>query len=414
MQIQVKQETSVAEIRGNTGRLKATEFASCGRKQDVSGASQAGHHSANQSRRECINRYRTGLSLNPVIVPVFATADEVLMPTCASRARRWVKQGKATPFWLNDVWCVRLRFLPSATNKQQIVVGIDPGSKREAFTVASNVHTYLNVLADAVTWVKDAVETRRNLRRSRRNRKTPCRANRKNRGKSPFPPSTKARWQLKLRVVEKLRQMYPVSGFAVEDVAATTHDKSSAWNKSFSPLETGKRWFYSELRKLGILTLKAGHQTAQLRRDYAQVKDPDKMAKSFHAHNVDSWVLAKDALGADTQDRPENIRVLHCRPLQFRRRVLQLQNPGKGGIRRRHGGTISLGLKRGTLVKHPRYGFCTVGGTMGGRVSLHDLSGKRLCQNAKLSAFRVLRRTSLIFKQPNPRPRPEGRGFFPF
>jgi hypothetical protein len=400
MQIQVKQKTSVAEIRGNTGRSKAAEFASCGREQDVSGASQAGHHSANQSRRERINRYRTGLPLNPVIVPVFAPDGEVLMPTCASRARRWVKQGKATPFWLNGVWCVRLCFEPNGRKKQEVVVGIDPGSKREAFTVASKAHTYINILADAVTWVKDAVETRRNLRRSRRNRKTPCRANRKNRSKSPFPPSTKARWQLKLRVVNQLRKMFPITGYVVEDIKATTHGKSEGWNKSFSPLETGKRWLYSELEKLGSLSLKAGHETALLREQYQLLKTTDKMALTFSAHNVDSWVLAKSEL--EFRGRPENTRITHCRPLQFRRRSLHLQNPTRGGTRRSHGGTLSLGFKRGSLAKHPKYGLCTIGGTLKGRLSLHGMDGKRLCQNAKLQDVKLLRRTSLLFLPVNP------------
>jgi hypothetical protein len=198
------------------------------------------------------------------------------MPTCASRARRWVEQNKATPFWLNGVWCIRLAFEPSGRNKQKVVVGIDPGSKREAFTVASKAHTYLNVLADSVDWVKDAVKARSMLRRSRRNRNTPCRANRRNRAKCPFPPSTKARWQLKLRVVNQLRRIYPITGYAVEDIKASTHGKSERWNAAFSPLEVGKKWMYDELRKLGYLTLKPGHETAELRKAFGVLKSEEK------------------------------------------------------------------------------------------------------------------------------------------
>jgi hypothetical protein len=336
------------------------------------------------------------------------------MPTYASRARRWVEQKKATPFWLNGVWCVRLKFEPSGRKKQEVVVGIDPGSKREAFTVASAAHTYLNVLADSVDWVKDAVETRAMLRRCRRNRNTACRANRKNRAKCPFPPSTKARWQLKLRVVNCFRRMYPISGYAVEDIKASTHGKNERWNSAFSPLEVGKKWMYAELAKLGTLTLKAGHETAELRKAFGVVKGSDKMALCFAAHNVDSWVLAKDVLGA--RGRPENTRVIHCKPLQFRRRSLHLQNPAKYGVRRGHGGTLSMGFKRGSPVKHPKHGLSTVGGTMDGRLSLHNLSGKRLCQNAKPQGTTLLKRTTLIFqavRRNGIRPTPEGVGFLP-
>jgi hypothetical protein len=44
-----------------------------------------------------------------------------------------------------------------------------------------------------VTWVKKHVEARRNMRRARRYRKTPCRAGRANRSRASLPPSTKAR-----------------------------------------------------------------------------------------------------------------------------------------------------------------------------------------------------------------------------
>ena len=79
-------------------------------------------------------------------------------------ARRWIKSGKATPFWKRGIFCVRLNVEPSDRKVQEIVVGIDPGSKKEAITVKSELRTYLNIQADAVTWVKDAVEVRRNMR----------------------------------------------------------------------------------------------------------------------------------------------------------------------------------------------------------------------------------------------------------
>lgn len=319
------------------------------------------------------------------------------MPTSASRARRWVRANKATPFWKNGVWGVQLKFQPSGRTKQDVVVGIDPGSKREAYTVASKAHTYLNVLCDAVDWVKEAVETRKNLRRSRRYRKDPYRRQRKNCVRGGIPPSTKARWQLKLRVVNQLRKLFPITGFALEDVAAKTREGEDRWNGTFSPLQVGKAWMEGELRRLGNLTLKKGYETAELRKQFGVIKATDKMSLRFDAHNVDSWVLAKDALGVPC-GKPENLRLVQCRPLRFRRRSLHLQNPTKRGVRRRHGGTISLGFKRGSLVKHPRYGLTTVGGTANGRVSLHAFGGKRLTDKAKPTDLKFLKRTSILFQ----------------
>src|ERR1051326_2410610 len=67
-----------------------------------------------------------------MFVPVCAQHGVPLMPTTPAWARRWVKQGKATPFWKQGVWCVRLNQEPSARLIQPIAVGIDPGSKKEA------------------------------------------------------------------------------------------------------------------------------------------------------------------------------------------------------------------------------------------------------------------------------------------
>jgi hypothetical protein len=40
---------------------------------------------------------------------------------------------------------------------------------------------------------------------------------------------------------------------------------------------------YGQLRKLGTLTLKAGHETAELRKAFGLVKGQDKMSLSFNA-----------------------------------------------------------------------------------------------------------------------------------
>ncbi len=159
-----------------------------------------------------------------MFVPVIDTNQRPLMPTSPSRARRWIKSGKATGFWKRGIFCVRLNVEPSTGNTQPIAVGIDPGSKREAFTVKSRFATYLNILAHAVDWVKEHVETRAQMRRTRRGRKTPCRHKRANRlvNTQRLPPSTKARWQWKLRIVNWLAKMFPITAFVIEDIKART------------------------------------------------------------------------------------------------------------------------------------------------------------------------------------------------
>jgi hypothetical protein len=320
------------------------------------------------------------------------------MPTTPNRAASWIKSGKATPFWKCGIFCVRLNIEPSDRKVQEIAVGVDPGSKKEAFTVKSEAHTFLNIQTDAVQHVKKAVETRRQMRRVRRYRKTPCRQNRKNRARGGLPPSTKARWQWKLRVADWISKLYPISRFVVEDIKAGTLKGGSRWNVSFSPLEVGKSWFYSELGKLVPVDTKQGWETKDLRDRLGLKKSKAKLSEKFEAHCVDSWVLANWWTGGHT--RPDNTEILLVSPLRFHRRQLHRLEPAKGGIRSPYGGTRSLGFKRGSLVKHPKYGLAYVGGYLKGRISLHSVeTGSRLCQNAKPAECKFLCFNSIRFRE---------------
>jgi RRXRR protein len=313
-------------------------------------------------------------------VPVVSSTGKPLMPTSNWRANELITAGKALRRFSKGVFYIKLVHRANG-DTQPVAVGIDPGSKKEGFTVKSPTATYLNVQTDAVTWVKDAVETRRNLRHSRRNRNTPCRQNRSNRAIGGISPSTKARFGWKVRIASWLSKLYPVSRFVVEDIKAHCFG-GRRWNKSFSPLQVGKKYFYNELGKIAPVDTLQGYETFELRNQMGLVKSKQKMSSVFEAHCVDSWVLANYYVGGHTV--PDNKEMLLITPMQFSRRQLHVQNPTKGDIRKQYGGTRSLGFKRGSWVKHPKYGLCFVGGTSKGRISLHDLStGKRLTQKAK-------------------------------
>lgn len=88
----------------------------------------------------------------------------------------------------------------------------------------------------------------------------------------------------------------------------------------------------------------------------------------------------------------DSTQLIEVIPLEFHRRQLHRLQHATGHIRPRYGGTLSAGFKRGSIVKHPKYGFCYVGGWQESptkknpqrkTISLHSLNtGKRLCQNA--------------------------------
>jgi hypothetical protein len=309
------------------------------------------------------------------------------MPCHAARARELVRKGRAVRRFRKGIFYIQLLDRKDGET-QPVACGIDPGSKWEGFTVKDAKRTFINIHADAVTHVKEAVKLRREMRRSRRNRKTPCRKPRFNRSRGGLPPSTKARWDWKLRLSRFLVTLYPISIFMVEDVAAKKRQGQRRWNESFSVLEVGKIWFYREISRIAPVTLVRGYATKILRDSLGLEKSSRKSEETFRAHCVDSWVLAAFAVGGTISD---NTRIIRIAPLRFRRRSLHLCQPDKGGVRRRHGGTTSLGLKRGTQVLHQRFGFCYVGGYMGDRLSLHAMQdGRRLTQKARRQDLIVL------------------------
>ena len=380
-------------VRAGNGRLKTTEPAIRGRVQDTEDASQVLSPSAGQSRREKLlvktERSEQSPWSSPVWVPVISSTGTPLMPCRPAYARALIRSGRAQKRWFRGIFAIKL--LDRAEGKvQQVVVGVDPGSKREAMTVQSKQHTYLNVLSDAVTHVKDRVEVRRNMRRSRRFRKTPCRKNKANRNINckRLPPSTKARWQVKFNILNFLKKLYPVSDIVVEDIKAKTLRGSKKWNKSFSPLEVGKTWFYDEVSQIGNLILKQGYETFERRNLLGLKKTSKKLDETFKAHNVDSWVLASFLTGKSSVDNRGMFRVI---PLQLHRRQLHRFESGTGGIRRLYGGTQSCGFRRGSVVNHTKLGMVYVGGTMDGKISLHDLkSGKRLTQSGSYKDVKFL------------------------
>ena len=307
-----------------------------------------------------------------------------LMPCCPARARRLIASRNATPFIHKGVFCIRLNRAPSDNKFQPVSIGVDPGSKKEGISIVTEKKTVLNIQLDAVTWVKDAVEARRNSRRARRFRKTPCRKSTSNNYTRDtwLPPSTKARWQSKLNLIKSLKQVFPISICVVEDICAITKEGQKKWNKSFSPLEVGKKWFYTQLEtETFIVVLKEGFETSNMRKEQELYKSSEKLSDKWDAHCVDSWVLAASAMQTLP---PIDKTMILLKPMQFHRRQLHAFQPAMGGVRRLYGSTRSMGFRRGSIVSHPKYGICTIGGTSNGRISLHSLStGIRLCRNAK-------------------------------
>lgn len=189
-----------------------------------------------------------------------------------------------------------------------------------------------------------------------------------------------------------LKRLLPLTDVVVEDVQAVTRNgKGRKWNLAFSPVQVGKEHLYRLLAGMGLeVHLKQGWETKQLREAYGLKKTKEKAKQCFASHCVDSWVLAASASGAET---PTCQRLWYVVGAVLHRRQLHRLQASKGGERKPYGGTRSLGVKRGTVVKHPTYGLGTVGGFDRKKktISLHDYrTNKRLTQSAKVKDCRVL------------------------
>ena len=381
---QVKSMTRVSGLPTRKSRkIQETESSSRGREKYISDTSLVGNPYDDQSRREQLPEQSVRKVTSNHWIPIISSNGNPLMPCHPARARQLIKQNKVKKQFTNSICYLKLS-KSSQENIQDISCGIDSGSKREAITVKSKNKTFINILADARTGIKESLETRRYMRRSRRFRKTPCRKNKLNRkrNKNFIPPSTRARYNSKIRIINILKKIYPISIYVVEDIKAKSLKGKKNWNKNFSPLEVGKTYFYNILKTYGNLILKEGWETFKIREKLNLVKTKKKLDKIFSAHNIDSWVLANFPF--DIQTYPENIDMYYFEQIGLRRRQLHMFQFSKGGKRQRNGGTVSLGITKGTLIKikyKKKEILCYIGGNMDGKLSGHDLKTcKRISQ----------------------------------
>jgi hypothetical protein len=340
------------------------------------------------------------------------------MPCTPAKARHLFKTGRAKPKRNKlGLFYVQLTYEQKPDN-QPLVVGIDPGSKFEGYSVVGTKETVLSLMAQAPDHVKDAVETRRTMRRARRYRKwrRPKRFGNRLGGKKRIPPSTRARWEAKARIIVQLLKILPLTDVVVEDVCAETRKgRGRKWNGLFSLVQVGKEHFYKLLSKMGLtLHLCRGHQTKELREKYGLKKTKSKSKRSFDSHAVDGWVMAASLSGAE---KPTCTRLWYIVGAVLHRRQIYRLQASKGGERKPYGTTRSLGLKRGTIVRHPTYGLCTIGGFDRKKhtISLHAYrTNKRLTQAGRVKDCRVLTwvafRAWLVAKE---EPKRKGKGRHP-
>ncbi len=358
-------------------------------------------------------------------VPVLDTDGKPLMPTKPSRARRWLKEGKAKIVH-NDlnVFCIQLLVEPSGHEQQPVALGLDPGKKFTGVGVQSAKFTLF--MAHLILPFPDVTKkmlARLILRRARRGRRINRaiafnkRAHRQkrfdNRKQNKLPPSIRANKELELRITKELVKLFPVTQITYEYVKANG-------NKGFSPVMVGQKVMLQWLEKIAPTNTQEGWQTSILRQQLRLAKDKkDKAKQSPETHAHDGIALAASNFMKFEKFHTANTRghrwvgEVVCTLAPFRviarpnlfRRQLHFENPVKDAPnnRKRKGGTVTpFGFRSGDLVKAEKAGKLYIG-WVGGytqtaktkNVSIYDHNWHRLGQFSPSKVQLIKRSTRL-------------------
>lgn len=318
-------------------------------------------------------------------IPVVGIDGEPLMPTTPTRARNLLKGGQAVKAWskLGIFYIQMIR--PVGTETQDVVLGLDPGSKFDGVAVVSKRVVLQTGMLELPKGIIRKLQRRREQRQSRRQRKCrrrPKRVDNRKKKDDWIAPSQKAKVDFRLKIVKELAKLYPISKVVAEDVRFNHYRHH--WGRFFSTVEIGKTLVYNTLKEwFNKLKFVEGFETAALRREYGVIKSSNKQERSINSHAVDALVIA--AKEVELKELEVSSFFVWKR-LQYPRRQLHRLQFDKNGVRKRYGGSVSLnGLKKGDIVLWKER-LARIGGYMEGRgLSLHqfDVDNQRFTQYAQ-------------------------------
>ena len=149
-------------------------------------------------------------------VPVLNMRAEPLMPTTPRKARILLKQGKAkvvsrTPFVIQLLY-------PSGENKQDITLGIDAGYSKIGYSAITAKRELIAGELELRSDIKWLLKKRRKYRRERRSRKWYRKPRFDNRDRKDgwLPPSLEHKLQSHMKLIERLKQILPITKVVVE------------------------------------------------------------------------------------------------------------------------------------------------------------------------------------------------------
>ena len=151
-------------------------------------------------------------------VYVINQRKEPLMPTTPCKARKLLKQGKAKVV-KREPFTIQLLYATGET-KQDITLGVDAGSKIIGLSATTDKEELFSAEVELRNDIVDLLSTRREFRRTRRNRlryRKPRFLNRvRSKNKGWLAPSVKNKIQTHLKIISKIHEILPISKIIIE------------------------------------------------------------------------------------------------------------------------------------------------------------------------------------------------------
>ena len=231
---------------------------------------------------------------------------EPLMPCSPRKARLLLKEKKAnvkkrTPFTIQLLY-------GSSGYKQPIVLGVDAGSKTIGLSASTEKQEFFAAEVKPRNDVVELLSTRRELRKTRRSRKTRYRAPRfnnrvKSKHKGWLAPSVEVKIQEHITAIKRVCSILPISKVIIETAEFDTQ-RLKAMNEG-SPLPVGKDYQLGEMYdeyNVRQYVLKRDNYTCQ----YCGAHPTEKSGVKLHVHHIESRKTGGNA--------PNNLITLceHC------------------------------------------------------------------------------------------------------
>lgn len=220
-----------------------------------------------------------------------------LMPTTWRKANRLIKLGKAV--LVNDKLLgvyLKLKYKPKTTYTQPMILGIDPGSMFDGYTVVSkdyNRNFQFNHQLPISKSLKDIMDKRIGYRKIRRKRLRHRPMRIESRTGNKITNTSNYYYQSRVNMMNRILSIYPITHISIEDVKFNHYESTKG--KSFSNIEVGKTRLYDYITKnLKLYLYKVKGSNTKKMRDILfpnLVKNKDKSAKNFNSHCIDSFTI---------------------------------------------------------------------------------------------------------------------------